>query len=215
MLFRSLETWIDAIIMQDIYQRTVLWRQHGLVINKTPASFSPPALCCLLNPLAPPSSHHLFFVFLFFWLLEYSNRRMIRCVAMFLMLLWLGCWQNNHWHTFRSLQKLLPFGFVSACSMRFIWQQWKNGGRLKRRTGTVRVLGSISGRARACSVGVFESISMPRTKTLYEFQRRMLEECCSPGKAQMVYSDDPGDLPNLAPHIRESVQFKRGSRSKE
>lgn len=67
----------------------------------------------------------------------------------------------------------------------------------------MRELGSVSARVRG--VGVFESVSMPRTKTLYEFQRRMLEECCSPGKVETLHSDDPGDLPSFAPHIGEFV----------
>lgn len=108
MLFLSVETWIDAIIMQDIYQRIVLWHQHDVVINKTSASFSPPALCCLLNPLASLSVFS--FVFLSFRIFKSKDDQM--CCHVFNTFVWLGCWQNNHWHTFRSLQKLLPLVFV-------------------------------------------------------------------------------------------------------
>lgn len=57
--------------------------------------------------------------------------------------------------------------------------------------------------ARACqqSVGVFESVLAWRTKTTCGFERRALEECCSPGKMSALRSDDPGELSNFPRHV--------------
>lgn len=131
--------------------------------------------------------------------MEYSNLRMIRCVAMFLILL---CdWVAGRIITgilFAAFRKTPPFGLCVSLQYALHMTAEEERRQIEKTAREQCESSGVWGRLSVCVAWVYlKAFQCRATKTLYEFERRMPEECCSPGKVETVHSDDPGDLPSF------------------